>query len=340
MHNVPPRFRILSVLVLAGLATAGCVQAPVKPQALQIRPAYQVGHGGPVDLSHGHIARAREMEADQRLEEAAIWWARAVGAAPTRADAHHGLGLCLTRLGRTQEGLTALREAVALAPGNARFLNNLGHALKLAGAKDEAAALFRAALQADPEHAQARINLALLAQPGLSMTLPTRTATPPTPAMVRPVNLAVQHSPNVMALPQIESRTGGTPVVASTPAVVHLAGTPVTPDQAGVANTLSVTLSGVTVEVFNGNGVAGAARGMRQALLKQGVQAHRVANMGRYTTHTTRIVYQPGQAQVARALARLLPTSSELVEADVRVQPTMRAALRIVMGRDMALRTS
>lgn len=339
MQKVPPRFRTLSVIVLTGLVTAGCVQAPPKPLALQVRPAYQVGHGGQVDLSYGYIVRAREMEADQRLEEAVIWWARAVGSAPTRADAHHGLGICLTRLGRRQEGLTALRQAVALAPGNARFLNNLGHALKLAGSPDEAAALFRAALQADPEHAQARINLALLQHPGLSLAVTPRVGTSPGarfPAAT--VKLIVQQSPNVPALQH--ARPGAIPALTTPDPVVHLAGPTVTPGQPGVASTLSITLSGVTVEVFNGNGVPGAARGLRQALIKQGVQAHRVANMGHYTTHTTRIVYKPGQAQVARALARLLPASSELVEADARLQPTMRAELRIVMGRNIALRTS
>ena len=99
---------------------------------------------------------------------------------------------------------------------------------------------------------------------------------------------------------------------------------------------MSVTLTGLTVEVFNGNGVAGAARGLRVALAKQGLKADRVANMVKYDVANTRIVYRPGKAAEARALAKLMPTHSELQEASPSQLQDMRADVRVVLGHNLS----
>lgn len=339
--------------VLIGLALAGCANAPKGTQALTIKPAYTIGHGGAVDVSYGYIVRAREAEAESQLEQAAIWWARAVGAAPGRADAHHGLGLCLARLGRLQEGVGALREAASLAPHDARILNNLGHALKLQGEREEAVAMFKAALQADPAHAQARYNLAMLEQPAMSMTVAqvepgetgsaaaasTVTASSGAPQMALTLTtvLGVQQTPNTPPLTQISTTASIEPLQlkgADNIKVVPLTSVALN-DQAVPASTMSITLTGLTVEVFNGNGVAGAAKGLSQTLAKHGVQASRIANMTRYDTVNTRVLYRPGKATEARQLARLLPSHSELVEATPAQVQAMRADVRVVLGHNV-----
>lgn len=349
-----PKFALSCGTILIGLALSGCAHNPMGPQALQVKPNYQVKQGGQVDLSYGYIVRAREAEAENQLEHAAIWWARAVGAAPGRADAHHGLGLCLARMGRLPEGIGSLREAASLAPHDARILNNLGNALKLQGERDEAVAMFKAALQADPTHAQARYNLAMLAESAMSMTMAQaepREATSQAAPVAEPTLsgvtqmalrlttvLGVQQAPNVAPLPQITTTASAEPLPlkgADNIKVVPLTSVALN-DQAVPASTMSVTLTGLTVEVFNGNGIAGAAKGLSHALARQGLKPNRIANMAKFDVSNTRIVYRPGKAAEARALARLLPTSSELEEASASQQDGMRADVRVVLGRNLS----
>lgn len=45
--------------------------------------------------------------------------------------------------------------------------------------------------------------------------------------------------------------------------------------------------------------------------------------------------YKPGQSLAARQLAKLLPVSSELVEADADQQKGMRADVRVVLGQNL-----
>lgn len=340
--------------VAASLAVSlsGCANAPGSMGKLAVKPAYNIAHGGQVDLSYGYIARAREMEMDDQLAQAAVWWSRAIGVSPQRADAHQGLGLCLARQGRLQEGIASLKTAASLAPQNARILNNLGHALKLNGQREEALAMFEAALKADPNHAQARYNLAMLQQPTWSMALAAKDGAAPVsaPAPVPAPAIRIQQQPNVAPLTQmaatssIESvplrtdmnlRVAVLQPVVPAPVVAVAAAASASAMAPPTSTPPVVALSSVTVEVFNGNGVSGAAKGLRSALLKQGVQAKRVANMSRYDTHTTRLVYKPGQSLAARQLAKLLPVSSELVEADADQQKGMRADVRVVLGQNL-----
>lgn len=329
--------------VLIGLALTGCANAPKGQQALTIKPAYTIEHGGAVDVSYGYIVRAREAETDGQLEQASIWWARAVGAAPGRADTHHGLGLCLARMGRLKEGVASLREATKLAPQDARILNNLGHALKLQGDRDEAIALFREALQADPEHAQARFNLAVLEHPDLSMAVANLPSPAPAPAPAPShkaapaytVALGVQQQPNTPAMAQISTGGDGTQVTQTDNIKTVPLSSVALNDRAAPVSGMSITLTGLTVEVFNGNGVAGAAKGLSQTLAKHGVQASRIANMTRYDTVNTRVLYRPGKATEARQLARLLPSHSELVEATPAQVQAMRADVRVVLGHNV-----
>lgn len=356
----------------AALLMAGCSHAPTQNAQLRIKPVYGVTDGGQVDRSYGHIARARELEQDNQLAAALAWWRKAVEAAPQRADAHQGLGLCLARMGQLDEGVAALRTAQQLRPHDPVILNNLGFALKLVGQSQEAEArqLFERALSLDPAYDRARYNLAQLTAPGMSLRL-----TPAEPGTALAVAVpaaaaetALQTAPPVLA--QDTARSRGLVVVQSTPNVprlalqtapqalpsmpveVALAGKPV-PDKlvppiqppglqaagsqvadAPLSLTPAVTLSGVAVEVFNGNGVAGAARHLKRTLAQQGVTAQRVANLPGFNTPVTRVVYAPGHAAEARKLARLLKVSSELAQATPEEARGMRAELRVVLGRN------
>lgn len=335
-----------AALLMAGCSHAPTQQALTQPHPLRVKPAYSVTDGGQVDRSYGYIARARELEQDSQLAAALSWWRKAVESAPQRADAHQGLGLCLARMGQLEEGVAALRSAQQLRPHDPVILNNLGFALKLVGQTQEAEArqLFERALALDPAYDRARYNLAQLTAPGMSLRL-----TPPAPTLAQDAPrsrglVVIQSTPNV---PELALQTA-----PATPVAVALVGKPV-PDKlvphlqaplpqapdtqvadAPLSLTPAVTLSGVAVEVFNGNGVAGAARHLKRTLAQQGVTAQRVANLPGFNTPVTRVVYAPGHAAEARKLARLLKVSAELAQATPQEARGMRAELRVVLGRN------
>lgn len=379
-----------ALLCTSGLMLAGCGHEPKMAQMpFKVAPHYQVGHAPGVDVAAASIVRARELEREGRLEVASAWWAQAVKAAPERADAHQGLGVCLARLGRLDESVAALAQAHALAPHDAQILNNLGHALKLSGRLDEARVAFEQALALDPQHEKARYNLAQLVSPHWSLTVTAKaengksdksaetaekaTATQaaatlpsrpvdvvplPRPAQAEAVQLAVQTTPNVQPLTLVQApsvplslkvdlamASASAPVARSEPVPPQGAGMeagavpmgPMAPTPAhSPAQVNLVHLAQVKVEVFNGNGMSGAAKGLKTLLIQQGVQADRVANMPSFDTPTTRVVYKPGQMVAARQLARLLPVSSELVEASPDAGKQMRAELRVVLGHNLS----
>lgn len=69
------------------------------------------------------------------------------------------LGTALNLLGRDEDALGPLQEAVILIPADAELRNNLGTVLLKLGRLDEAAASYRCALQINPGYAQAHCNL-------------------------------------------------------------------------------------------------------------------------------------------------------------------------------------
>lgn len=331
-----------SIVAICGavLFTAGCSHAPTRSAMLRVQPAYSVKDGGRVDRSYGYIARARELEQDNAHAEALVWWRKAIQVAPERADAHQGLGLCLARQGQLEDGVAALRTARKLRPNDPVILNNLGFALKLVGQSQSAEAreLFERAIAVDPGYDRARYNLAQLSAPGMSMRVspepqaaaPVLAAAPVAPAPTpSATSLAVQLTPNTPELPVLSATSQ--PVV-----VTQLQGkpAPAQPADAPLSLTPSVTLAGVAVEVFNGNGIAGAARKVKQNLAVQGVVAQRVANMRGFGASMTRVVYTPGRAAEARKLATMLAVSAELAEASPQEARTMRAELRVVLGHN------
>lgn len=75
---------------------------------------------------------------------------------------HHTLGSVLLRLGRTDQAIASLRQAVALKPAFAEALGDLGNALRLAGLLDEAEKNLREAIRLKPDEPRTHLNLALL----------------------------------------------------------------------------------------------------------------------------------------------------------------------------------
>jgi tetratricopeptide (TPR) repeat protein len=199
------RYRYPLVPFLVLFAAAGAVQAGLEPQATLLRwqplvavTVAAVFANWPMlssawmqAVTEGNLGAA--LQSEQRLDEAAVHYRRAIALRPDYAAAYSNLGTALRAQGRLDEAVTAYERAVALQPdfpdahynlanaltdmgkagaaiehfqialrvipGSAEVHNNLGIALAADGKTDEAAAEFRAALAADPDSAKAHRNL-------------------------------------------------------------------------------------------------------------------------------------------------------------------------------------
>ena len=81
---------------------------------------------------------------------------------PANARIRRSLGATYLRLGRVDDAIPALREAVRLVPRDATARYNLGHALAARGQAEDAAAQFREAARLQPSFAEAHNNLGAL----------------------------------------------------------------------------------------------------------------------------------------------------------------------------------
>jgi tetratricopeptide (TPR) repeat protein len=97
----------------------------------------------------------------ERHEEAERWYRAAYNLQPEHFDATQLLGLIRIRRGDLLEGISLLRQALAMRPTESVVLNNLGQALRRNGEEAEGLALLRRAHQGDPSDLQLLLNRGL-----------------------------------------------------------------------------------------------------------------------------------------------------------------------------------
>ncbi|OQX65678.1 MAG: hypothetical protein B5M55_03445 [Desulfococcus sp. 4484_242] len=102
--------------------------------------------------------RGRRAYQDGDLAEAEVCFRRLVSLC-SKAEHKGMLGVVLLEAGRYAEAESVLAEAAAGTPSNSVWLMNHGNALRALGREDEAARRFREALSADPNLAEAAVNL-------------------------------------------------------------------------------------------------------------------------------------------------------------------------------------
>jgi len=108
-----------------------------------------------------HLALALVHEGAGALDEAAGHFWRAVTLRP-QAHICHRLGILLCRLGRLDEAVSMLRQALALAPADARARHDLAVALAGAGILPAAAEELRQAVAIDPKFLAAQLRLGMV----------------------------------------------------------------------------------------------------------------------------------------------------------------------------------
>jgi protein O-mannosyl-transferase len=97
-----------------------------------------------------------------RLDEGVQHLREAIRLWPGNAEAHNSLGAALGRQGQLGEAISHLQESLRLSPANADAHCNLGDALLIQGREDEAIHQFQEAVRLNPEFANAAYKLGML----------------------------------------------------------------------------------------------------------------------------------------------------------------------------------
>ncbi len=105
---------------------------------------------------------AVSMHREQQLEGAVQLYGRLLEAAPAHPDVLHLMGMALHQMGRSDEGVGHIRQAIAAQPGFAGYHNNLGNILMLKGQLDEAAQAYEQASALTPDQPDLLSNLGAL----------------------------------------------------------------------------------------------------------------------------------------------------------------------------------
>ncbi|SDG98619.1 LytR C-terminal domain-containing protein [Janthinobacterium sp. YR213] len=244
---------------------------------------------------------------------------------PDSADARNGAAVLHAQLGQLETARSML-QALALQAPTARTYNNLGYVLYLQGEYAQAADALRQSLQLDNGQQPARANLDL-AIAALARSIGTVDATAeaiapdlaPAPMPAAPASRLqlTQLQPNIFALSWRDA-----PVAAqAAPAAIPVLAKPAMPLP--------------RLEVINGNGETGMAARMRGMLGGMGISVLRLGNQRPYGIQASSIVYRPGHAEAAAALALALGGMPQLQAAgDSGIGAG--ADLRLLLGKDAA----
>jgi serine/threonine protein kinase/Tfp pilus assembly protein PilF len=129
-------------------------------KALDLDPEYAEAWAG---LGGGYQLKGAQLSLPELLEKAIEYEQRALAINPALADAHTWLGAALLSLGRTDEALASLREAVRLEPGQARPWSMLARGYWVGkGQLTEGIEALERAAAINPQFGYAHLQLAFL----------------------------------------------------------------------------------------------------------------------------------------------------------------------------------
>ncbi len=132
------------------------------PEFVNIPPGGLLSMDAPAAEYYRIIDAASALMTQNRFEEAAAEWRRALELQPDEASAHYNLGLCLFQSGRTADAIAHYARALEISPEYPEAHNNLGGALTSVGRLDEAIPHFQETIRLDPARASAQMNLGTL----------------------------------------------------------------------------------------------------------------------------------------------------------------------------------
>lgn len=280
-----------------------------------------------LQLAPGHINARNGLAtvyAEQgRFEQAIPLWQALTAAmadqqTPENAFLFSNLGYAMFLKGDYDGALGALRKACMLDPLNYRAWHHLGSALDKLGQHDWAQAMYKQAIALQKhdfktDYAVARragvasIDIAVAApdlEPGVDETRVERTAN------------------GMFVMRRITARRGD---VAAEAAPVPVPDAP--------ASAQAATEPSAALEIRNGNGVRGMARGLANSMSGADWRVVRLSNQKGYGVQRTRVEYQPEFRDAAERLAARFGAAKV-----VPVSEVARADLRLVIGHDLVKR--
>lgn len=281
-----------------------------------------------------------------RNEEAIVELERAVDSAPRSAVIRNNLGYAYLLRGRAIEAVAALEMAAALDPASPRVRDNLQQA------RVAVSALAEAAPGAGPEAPPVVTAAAPETIPAAPLSVASDAAQVATPAMAPAVAQAATPAATsaapltvTPAVTLVTSRVAlATPAALSPdlPAVARDAGRPVDPAAGAAApdpqaggrpSGAPVVRAGgkPRLEVANGNGVGGMARGVAQRLQSEGYARARLTNEPGFAVRKTLIQYRPGFEAQAMELRNSLRAGVPVV-ASARLRADVQ--VRLALGKD------
>lgn len=144
---------VLALLILAGCATAPAPEPQAAAPEATVDPALQQRFEAGLAQLRGEDFAAAITTFQGIIEDN-----------DPLAGVYANLGIALARSGDREAGRAALERAAELAPQQPVVLNQLGVLYRQAGRFQDAATAYREALAADPDYADAHVNLGMLCE--------------------------------------------------------------------------------------------------------------------------------------------------------------------------------
>ena len=110
------------------------------------------------------LVRANSLHQRGKANEAGAIYVEILNADPDNPDALHRFGVLHTDVGRPEQAVELIGEALRQQPGNAGIRCDLGNALQSMGRHEEALECYRVVLEAEPRNLTALTNLGLVSQ--------------------------------------------------------------------------------------------------------------------------------------------------------------------------------
>ncbi|WP_317202598.1 LytR C-terminal domain-containing protein [Janthinobacterium sp.] len=336
------------ILAGAGALLLGCAGGRPQPTAAPVaQPAQR--------SADGYAALGRKLQEDGRDAEAGRAYAAARGLEPGHVGARNGLAVLAAARGDYAVALALWRDltaGAAAAPRNAFLFGNLGYAYFLSGDNARALAALEQACVLDPLNAlgwehlgavlekmgqeeraalmfrQARSlrqhdagrDYALLRRAAAAPSSPPPSPTPQGAADSAPAPRVRSEIIAAGGILQLRRVAGAGPAAPPPPSLPSLP--PVSPVSGGAPP--------LSLEIRNGNGVAGMAAALARTLASEQLRVVRLGNEATFTVARSRVAYRPRQAGAARVLATRLGPLVEIDAAACKV-----ADLCVILGRDL-----
>lgn len=235
-------------------------RAALPARAGTVQPLMVVRNSGGVD-SEGMYRIGRVFQGQLRYDDAVVAYRKALALDPANVEARNALAVVYATQGLALDSEREFQAAIAQSPALSHLHSNLGYHYLQLGRTDEAIAALREAVRLDPANSRALNNLAaaggsVTSTVTLARSAPTQTsaAVVPAEAVAAPqapptqVTAPVEHAPAAITSPETPAKVANAPATAPAVVVVPAALPMVVPapDARAHANAASVAPPAIT----------------------------------------------------------------------------------------------